>query len=142
MPLRAPEAAPESRLLGEAPAFLEALDAVSAAAPSQKPVLLVGERGTGKEGFAERLHFLSSRWDGPFEKLNCAAIAKRCWNRALRPRGRGLHRGQQSPQGALSEPTGGTLFLDELATTSPLVQEKILRVIEYGEFERLGGSRT
>ena len=103
MPLRAPEAAPrESRLLGEAPAFLEALDAVSAAAPLAKPVLLVGERGTGKEGFAERLHFLSSRWDGPFEKLNCAAISETLLESgALRPRGRGLHRGQQSPHGAL-----------------------------------------
>ena len=144
MPLRAPEAAPrESRLLGQAPAFLEALDAVSAAAPLAKPVLLVGERGTGKEGFAERLHFLSSRWDGPFEKLNCAAISETLLESELFGHEAGAFTGaSKAHTGRFERAHGGTLFLDELATTSPLVQEKILRVIEYGEFERLGGSRT
>lgn len=141
---RISEAAPrESRLLGQAPAFLEALDAVSAAAPLAKPVLLVGERGTGKEGFAERLHFLSARWDGPFEKLNCAAISETLLESELFGHEAGAFTGAtKAHAGRFERAHGGTLFLDELATTSPLVQEKILRVIEYGEFERLGGSRT
>ena len=63
------------RLIGESPAFLEGLEAVSRVAPLDKPVLVVGERGTGKELIASRLHYLSSRWDGEFLKLNCAAIS-------------------------------------------------------------------
>ncbi|MBD3648251.1 MAG: sigma 54-interacting transcriptional regulator, partial [Pseudomonadales bacterium] len=62
------------RLLGESPAFLEVLDLVSQTAPLSKPVLIVGERGTGKELIAERLHYLSRRWDQEFLKMNCAAI--------------------------------------------------------------------
>ena len=63
----------KDRLVGEAPAFLAALDEVSAVAPLEKPVLIVGERGTGKELVAARLHYLSNRWDATFLKMNCAA---------------------------------------------------------------------
>ena len=63
------------RMVGESPAFLLALEAVSQVAPLEKPVLVVGERGTGKELVAARLHYLSNRWDSEFLKLNCAAIS-------------------------------------------------------------------
>ena len=64
------------RLLGESPVFLEILDHVSLIAPLSKPVLIVGERGTGKELIASRLHFLSQRWDQEYIKMNCAAISE------------------------------------------------------------------
>jgi psp operon transcriptional activator len=132
-----------TRLLGESPAFLRVMDAVSAIAPLDKPVLVVGERGTGKELVAERLHYLSSRWEGVFAKLNCAAISETLLESELFGHEAGAFTGASKlHRGRFERADGGTLFLDELATTSSLVQEKILRVIEYGEFERLGGSRT
>ncbi len=131
------------RLLGESPAFLEILELVSQIAPLNKPVLVVGERGTGKELIAERLHYLSPRWDQEFLKMNCAAISETLLETELFGHEAGAFTGaQKKHEGRFERADRGTLFLDELATTSPLVQEKILRVIEYGEFERVGGSRT
>jgi psp operon transcriptional activator len=131
------------RLLGEAPAFLQVLEAVSRVAPLDKPVLIVGERGTGKELIAARLHFLSNRWDAEFLKLNCAAINDTLLESELFGHEAGAFTGAtRVHRGRFERADGGTLFLDELATSSPLVQEKILRVIEYGEFERVGGNRT
>jgi psp operon transcriptional activator len=131
------------RLLGEAPAFLHVLESVSQLAPLVKPVLVVGERGTGKELIASRLHFLSERWDAEFVKLNCAAISDSLLESELFGHEAGAFTGAtRLHKGRFERADGGTLFLDELATTSVLVQEKILRVIEYGEFERVGGSRT
>lgn len=142
---RAPaaEASHRQRLLGESPAFLRTMDAVSEIAALEKPVLVVGERGTGKEGVAERIHYLSGRWQGSFLKLNCAAISETLLESELFGHEAGAFTGAtRAHQGRFERADGGTLFLDELAATSMLVQEKILRVIEYGEFERLGGSRT
>ncbi|XOV89330.1 MAG: phage shock protein operon transcriptional activator [Pseudomonadota bacterium] len=131
------------RLLGESPAFLEVLELVSQVAPLNKPVLVVGERGTGKELIAARLHYLSKRWDQEFIKMNCAAISETLLETELFGHEAGAFTGAQKlHQGRFERADRGTLFLDELATTSPLVQEKILRVIEYGEFERVGGSKT
>ena len=131
------------RLIGESPAFLAVLEAVSRIAPLDKPVLVVGERGTGKELIASRLHYLSSRWDGEFLKLNCAAISDTLIESELFGHEAGAFTGAaRSHQGRFERADGGTLFLDELANTSGLVQEKLLRVIEYGEFERVGGKRT
>lgn len=131
------------RLLGESPSFLEILELVSQIAPLNKPVLVVGERGTGKELIAERLHYLSPRWDQEFLKMNCAAISETLLETELFGHEAGAFTGaQKKHEGRFERADRGTLFLDELATTSPLVQEKILRVIEYGEFERVGGSRT
>ncbi len=131
------------RLLGEAPSFLKVLEEVSLVAPLEKPVLIVGERGTGKELIASRLHFLSNRWEGQFLKMNCAAIADSLLETELFGHEAGAFTGAtKTHQGRFERAHGGTLFLDELATTSTLVQEKLLRVIEYGEFERVGGSRT
>ena len=133
----------KDRLVGESPAFLAALDEVSAVAPLEKPVLIVGERGTGKELIAARLHYLSNRWDATFLKMNCAAISDSLLESELFGHEAGAFTGAtRAHQGRFERADGGTLFLDELATTSALVQEKILRVIEYGEFERLGGTKT
>lgn len=135
--------AEQERLLGESPAFLRILEEASHAAPLEKPVLIVGERGTGKELIAARLHFLSNRWEGQFQKMNCAAISDSLLESELFGHEAGAFTGAtRTHQGRFERAHGGTLFLDELATTSPLVQEKLLRVIEYGEFERVGGTKT
>ena len=132
-----------NRLVGESPAFLAVLEAVSQVAPLDKPVLVVGERGTGKELVASRLHYLSSRWDREFLKLNCAAISDTLIESELFGHEAGAFTGAaRTHPGRFERADGGTLFLDELANTSGLVQEKLLRVIEYGEFERVGGKRT
>jgi psp operon transcriptional activator len=131
------------RLLGESPAFLKILEEVSLVAPLDKPVLIVGERGTGKELIASRLHFLSNRWEGEYVKLNCAAISDTLLETELFGHEAGAFTGAtKTHKGRFERAHGGTLFLDELATTSTLVQEKLLRVIEYGEYERVGGNRT
>ncbi len=131
------------RLLGESPAMLKTLEEASRVAPLDKPVLVVGERGTGKELVAARLHFLSNRWEGQFLKLNCAAISDSLLETELFGHEAGAFTGAtRTHHGRFERADGGTLFLDELANTSPLVQEKLLRVIEYGEFERVGGNKT
>jgi len=131
------------RLLGESPSFLRILEEVSQVAPLDKTVLLVGERGTGKELIAARLHFLSNRWEGQYLKMNCAAISDSLLETDLFGHEAGSFTGAtRTHHGRFERAHAGTLFLDELATTSPLVQEKLLRVIEYGEFERVGGSKT
>ena len=131
------------RLLGESPAFLRTLEHVSLVAPLEKPVLIVGERGTGKELIASRLHFLSNRWESQFIKMNCAAISESLLETELFGHDAGAFTGAtKTHHGRFERAHGGTLFLDELATTSMLVQEKLLRVIEYGEFERVGGNKT
>jgi psp operon transcriptional activator len=133
----------QDRLLGQSPAMLKVLEEVSRVAPLHKPVLLVGERGTGKELIAARLHFLSNRWEGQFLKMNCAAISDSLLETELFGHEAGAFTGAtRAHQGRFERADGGTLFLDELANTSALVQEKLLRVIEYGEFERVGGNRT
>lgn len=133
----------EQPIIGESPAFQTILERASRIAPLTRPVLLVGERGTGKELVAERLHFLSGRWEQPLVKLNCAAISHALLESELFGHEAGAFTdAARERKGRFEAADGGTLFLDELATTSMSVQEKILRVIEYGEFERLGSSRT
>ncbi|MBM7353458.1 phage shock protein operon transcriptional activator [Lelliottia amnigena] len=132
----------KDNLLGEANSFLEMLEQVSRLAPLNKPVLIIGERGTGKELIANRLHFLSGRWDGPFISLNCAALNENLLDSELFGHEAGAFTGAQKRHpGRFERADGGTLFLDELATAPMLVQEKLLRVIEYGELERVGGSQ-
>ncbi|MCZ6640229.1 MAG: phage shock protein operon transcriptional activator [Gammaproteobacteria bacterium] len=133
----------QQRTLGESPAFLRILEEVSQVAPLEKPVLVVGERGTGKELIAARLHFLSNRWEGHFLKMNCAAISDSLLESELFGHEAGAFTGaSKTHHGRFERAHGGTLFLDELASTSPLVQEKLLRIIEYGEYERVGGNKT
>ncbi len=128
-------------LVGEAPAFRAALAEVSRLAPLERPVLLVGERGTGKELIAARLNFLSPRWQKPFVKLNCAALPESLLDSELFGHEAGAFTGAvRRRPGRFELADGGTLFLDEVAHASIAVQEKILRAVEYGVFERVGGS--
>jgi psp operon transcriptional activator len=130
-------------MLGESASFLEMQEHISLVAPLNKPVLIVGERGTGKELVAARLHFLSRRWEQTFLKINCAAMSETLLEAQLFGHEVGAFTGAtRQRKGYFERADGGTLFLDELANTSLAVQEKILRVIEYGEFERLGGNET
>lgn len=133
----------EQQLIGESPGFLEVLEHVSRIAPLDRPVLVIGERGTGKELIAARIHYLSARWDKPFVKLNCAALTESLLESELFGHEAGSFTGANKRRaGRFELAHHGSLFLDELASTSSRVQEKILRVIEYGEFERVGGTET
>ena len=130
-------------IIGESPAFLEMLEHVSRAAPLSKPVLVVGERGTGKELIVSRLHFLSRRWEKPLIKVNCAALTESILESELFGHDAGAFTGAVKLHiGHFERADEGTLVLDELATISLRMQEKILRVIEYGELQRVGGSET
>ncbi|WP_445497703.1 phage shock protein operon transcriptional activator [Photorhabdus sp. SF281] len=129
-------------LLGEANSFIEILEQVSALAKLNKPALVIGERGTGKELIARRLHYLSPRWQGPFISLNCAALNENLLDSELFGHEAGAFTGAQKKHlGRFERADGGTLFLDELATAPMQVQEKLLRIIEYGHLERVGGSQ-
>lgn len=130
-------------MIGNSAALAAALDRVSLLAPINRPVLVVGERGTGKELAADRLHFLSTRWDAPLLKTNCAAIAESLLESELFGHETGAFTGAtKTHRGRFERADGGTLFLDELGTMSLRLQEKLLRLVEYGEFERLGGQQT
>lgn len=138
----APNDANDLSLLGSAPAFVAVMEQVSRAAPLDRPVLVIGERGTGKELVAARLHFLSRRWDRPFVKMNCATLAESLLETELFGHEAGSFTGATRRHlGRFEVANEGSLFLDELANSSQRVQEKILRVIEYGEFERVGGAK-
>ena len=130
-------------LIGESTSFLQTLDAVDAVAALNKPVLLVGERGTGKELLASRLHYRSPRWDSVFVQMNCAAISDDLLESELFGHEAGAFTGAAKRHiGRFERANTGTLLLDEVATTATRVQEKILRLIEYGQYERLGGNET
>ena len=129
--------------LGQSEAFLEFEERLSRIAPVDRPVLLVGERGTGKELAARRLHFLSTRWKGPLVALNCSALTSSLIESELFGYERGAFTGAEKRRaGRFEAADGGTLFLDEIGNIPTEVQEKILRVVEYGVFERVGGSES
>jgi psp operon transcriptional activator len=131
----------DTSLIGAAPAFLEALEQVSQLAPLDRPVLVAGERGTGKELVAQRLTYLSPRWDRPFLTVNCAALAESLLDSELFGHEAGAFTGAARRRASRFELAHqGTLFLDEIASASLAVQEKVLRVIEYGTFTRVGGN--
>ncbi len=131
------------QLIGEAPSWLSAQEHVSRVAPLDRPILVIGERGTGKELIGERMHFLSRRWEGPFIKVNCAALSHELLDSELFGHERGAFTGAtEMRKGRFELADGGTIFLDEIATASRSVQEKLLRITEYGEFQRLGGSKV
>lgn len=130
-------------LIGESQPFLELLDQVSRVAPLDRPVLVIGERGAGKELVAARLHYLSGRWDRAFVKLNCAALAESLLETELFGHEAGAFTGAvRARVGRFELADGGSLLLDEIANASDAVQEKVLRAVEYGEFERVGSNRT
>lgn len=137
------EDANTSKAIGEHPLFLQALDHASRLAALQRPVLVLGERGSGKELVAHRMHFLSPRWDEPFLKVNCAALTESLVESTLFGHEAGAFTGATRTQsGFFEQAEQGTLFLDEIATLSLRVQEKLLRVLEYGEYQRIGGQKT
>jgi psp operon transcriptional activator len=132
-----------TNLIGEAPVFLAMLEHVSKAAPLNKPVLVIGERGTGKELISARLHYLSERWEQPLVKVNCAALTESLLESELFGHEAGAFTGASRVHiGRFEQASGGTLILDELGTVPLRMQEKILRVIEYKEFQRVGGTHT
>ncbi|HPO17082.1 MAG TPA: phage shock protein operon transcriptional activator [Candidatus Hydrogenedentes bacterium] len=127
--------------LGQSEDFLNFEESLSRVAPVDRPVLIIGERGTGKELAAQRLHYLSKRWEEPFIALNCAALAPSLIESELFGHEVGAFTGAtMRRKGRFESADGGTLFLDELARIPIEVQEKILRVVEYGSFERVGGT--
>ena len=130
-------------LIGQSQVFLDALEHASHVAGVERPILIAGERGVGKELFAGRIHYLSPRWDGPLIKVNCAAMNEELLESELFGHEAGAFTGAAKRHvGRFERAEGGTLFLDEIASASLRVQEKLLRVIEYGEFERVGGEET
>jgi psp operon transcriptional activator len=131
-----------SHFVGESGAFLDSVERASRAAALNRPVLVIGERGTGKELVAERLHRLSPRWDGPFVTMNCAALTETLIEAELFGHEAGAFTGAtKAREGRFEEADGGTLFLDELATLSAAAQERLLRAVEYGEVTRIGSNR-
>jgi psp operon transcriptional activator len=132
----------ESAFIGQSMAFLDSVERASRAAALNRPVLVIGERGTGKELVAERLHRLSPRWDGPLIVMNCAALPETLIEAELFGHEAGAFTGAtRARAGRFEEADGGTLFLDELGTLSAAAQERLLRAVEYGEVTRIGASR-
>jgi psp operon transcriptional activator len=129
--------------VGQSGAFLDSVERASRAAALNRPVLVIGERGTGKELVAERLHRLSPRWAGPLVTMNCAALAESLIEAELFGHEAGAFTGAtKARQGRFEEADGGTLFLDELATLSAGAQERLLRAVEYGEVTRIGANNA
>ncbi len=132
-----------SEALGQSEAFLEFQEQISRVAPIDRPVLILGERGTGKELAAARVHFLSKRWQKPLVTLNCSVLTPTLIGSELFGYEKGAFTGAGTRQaGRFEQAADGTLFLDEIGTIPTEVQEKILRVVEYGSFERVGSSRS
>ena len=130
------------QFIGQSLAFLDAVERASRAAPLNRPVLVIGERGTGKELIAERLHHLSSRWAGPLVIMNCAALPENLIEAELFGHEAGSFTGAaKTRHGRFEEADGGTLFLDELGTLSMPAQDRLLRATEYGEITRIGASK-
>ena len=132
-----------TQVVGQSGAFLDALERASRAAALDRPVLVIGERGTGKELVAERLHRLSPRWDQPLVVMNCAALPETLIEAELFGHEAGSFTGATKARaGRFEEAHGGTLFLDELGTLSMAAQDRLLRAVEYGEITRIGASRA
>ena len=130
------------RIIGESPAIHEVIDRIERVARIPRPVLVVGERGTGKELVARAIHAASGRQDRPFVAINCAAFPETLLESELFGHERGAFTGaEQRRQGRFEQAEGGTLFLDEIGNMPLAFQQKILRVIEYGTYTRLGGER-
>jgi psp operon transcriptional activator len=129
--------------LGESELFLDFQQHLSRAAKVNRPMLIIGERGTGKELASSRLHFLSDRWEHPFVTMNCASLPPGLIESELFGHEAGSFTGAAGRRkGRFEEADGGTLFLDEIGLIPLEVQEKILRAVEYGTFERVGSSYT
>jgi len=131
------------KIVGRSPAMKRVLEIVAQVAPSSATVLIQGESGTGKEVIAQAIHDLSPRANNPFIKVSCAALPETLLEAELFGYERGAFTGAIArKEGRFELANGGTLFLDEIGEVSPTVQVKLLRVLQVGEFERLGGTKT
>ncbi|MDT8854308.1 nif-specific transcriptional activator NifA [Paracoccaceae bacterium Fryx2] len=138
-----PPAEPISGIIGDSPAIKQVITQIRRVAPTQAPVLLRGESGTGKELFASALHSLSARRGRPFVKVNCAALSASLLESELFGHEKGAFTGALAQKkGRFELADTGTLFLDEIGEISPEFQAKLLRILQEGEFERVGGSKT
>lgn len=144
-----PEALPEpeerldAAIVGESAALKVSLHLLRRAAPTSVSVLITGESGVGKELVARALHRLSARKDGPFVAVNCAALPEALLESELFGVERGAFTGAvRSRAGRFERAHGGTLFLDEVAALNPISQSKLLRALQEGEFERVGGAES
>lgn len=132
-----------SDIVGTSPAMQRVFDQVRQVAPLKSTVLLRGESGTGKELVARAIHSLSPRKDKPFIKVNCAALPETLLESELFGHEKGAFTGAtQDRKGRFELASGGTLFLDEIGEISPAFQAKLLRILQEGEFERVGGNKT
>jgi two-component system response regulator HydG len=130
-------------MIGASPAFRRMMRLVEQVANSSASVLIQGESGAGKEGVARAIHEGSGRRNGPFVAVNCAALPESLLESELFGYEKGAFTGAAGrKEGRFELADGGTLFLDEVADLSPVTQPKILRVLQEGEFERLGGTRS
>jgi two-component system, NtrC family, response regulator HydG len=131
------------KIVGRSPAMKRVLEIVDQVAPSSATVLIQGESGTGKEVNAQAIHDLSLRMNKAFIKVSCAALPETLLEAELFGYERGAFTGAIArKEGRFELADGGTLFLDEIGEVSPTVQVKLLRVLQVGEFERLGGTKT
>jgi two-component system response regulator HydG len=130
-------------IIGQSPAMVNLLETVAQVAPSEATVLITGESGTGKELIAGAIHFNSSRIDGPFVKINCAAITETLLESELFGHEKGAFTGaDRRKEGRFYQAHRGSLFLDEVSEMSLTMQVKLLRVLQEREFTRVGGEKT
>jgi transcriptional regulator with PAS, ATPase and Fis domain len=136
-------ACPRSQMVGRSPAFREMLDRLLKAANSDAPVLLQGETGTGKELAADFVHRHSARYGGPFQTIDCSVLTGELFESEVFGHEHGAFTGSvREKRGLFELADGGTVFLDEIGEMQPALQAKLLRVLENGEFRRVGGTRT
>ncbi|MBI4638119.1 MAG: sigma-54-dependent Fis family transcriptional regulator [Candidatus Rokubacteria bacterium] len=133
----------QGAIIGGSPAFRRMMTLIEQVADSSATVLIQGESGTGKELVAQTIHQRSARRNGPFVAVNCAALPETLLESELFGYEKGAFTGAAGrKEGRFELADGGTLFLDEVSDLSTITQPKILRVLQEGEFERLGGTRT
>ncbi|MGV1099187.1 sigma-54-dependent transcriptional regulator [Thiovibrio sp. JS02] len=132
-----------SGIIGDSPPMRELMEMISYVAPTEATVLISGESGTGKELIASALHHNSTRKNGPFVKVNCAALVENLLESELFGHEKGAFTGaDRRREGKFVQAGGGTLFLDEIGETSPAMQAKLLRVLQEHELQRVGGQDT
>jgi two-component system response regulator AtoC len=133
----------KERLVGDSPSMQQVYKTIGRVAASEATILLLGETGTGKELVAEMLHVNSNRSKGPLIKVNCAALPETLLESELFGHEKGAFTGAaERRQGRFELADGGTIFLDEIGEMSPSTQKKFLRVLQEGEFQRVGGTQT
>jgi len=134
---------PKEEFIGRSPSMLEIFKTIGRIANTSESVLILGETGTGKELVASAIQASSSRAQSPFVKINCAALSATLLESELFGHERGAFTGAVSQRiGRFEQANGGTIFLDELGDLDLTIQAKLLRVLQFGEFERLGGNAT